>query len=295
MSEDPRPGFLDLPPELRDPERARYRVIPVGYDATSTWQKGADAGPAAIIDASAAVEWYDIETASEPCNAGIATAQEIRFEGTPDDLEPLVRAEVRGALDREQVPVVLGGEHSVSIGAINAVADAFDDLTVLQIDAHADTRPEYHGSTHNHACVMARAMDRCPVVQVGIRAIDASETAALDPGRTVYAHEIAPDPTRSWVEKASSRLTTHTYLTFDLDAFDPSLLPATGTPEPGGLTWWDAVAMIDAAAARSRIIGFDVVELCPRPGQHASAFIAAKLVYRIMAAIEQANARRADA
>jgi len=284
-------GFLDLPAELRDPARSRYRVIPVPYDATSTWQKGAQDGPAAMIDASGAIEWYDIETESEPCAAGVHTEEPIICDGPPTALEPLVRDRVADVFRAGAIPVVLGGEHSVSIGAINAAADAFDDVTVLQIDAHADTRESYKGSTHNHACVMARARERAPILQVGIRAIDVSERAGLSRERTVFAYEIAADPTRSWVEKVTSALSSRTYLTFDLDAFDPSVVPATGTPEPGGMSWYDAVAVIDAVARVSEIVGFDVVELCPRPGQHASAFVAAKLVYRIMAAIEAAGRR----
>lgn len=281
-----KPNFLDLPPEYASRETSRYHIIPVPYDGTSTWQKGSDKGPSAIIDASSAIEWYDIETQSEPCHAGVWTETSLTHTGTPEDLEPKVRSAVRNAFTSDRLPIVLGGEHSVSIGAINAAADAFDDLTVLQIDAHADTRETYQGSSHNHACVMARAKERCPVLQVGIRAIDASEQSGLHPDRTVYGHQIISDPDQTWIDSIVSKLTKHTYITFDLDAFDPSILPATGTPEPGGLSWLDAISLIDTTATHSKIVGFDVVELCPQPGQHASAFIAAKLVYRIIAAIE---------
>lgn len=250
--------------------------------------KGSDKGPQAIIDASAAIEWYDIESDNEPCKAGIYTTDPIRHNGSPETLAPLVHARVTQSLETNSIPVVLGGEHSVSIGAIDAAADVFTDLTVLQIDAHGDTRNEYQGSTHNHACVMARAMERAQTLHVGIRSLDASERGALAPERTAYAHEIVEDSSRTWVDRITSHLTAHTYVTFDLDAFDPSLLPATGTPEPGGMSWTDAVKLIDAVARHTRLIGFDIVELCPQPGMHASAFIAAKLAYRIMAAIESA-------
>ena len=183
-------AFLDLPPDLSDPRKAAIAVLPVAYDATSSWHKGADKGPAAMIEASANLEWWDIETASEVCRRGIVTLAEVRCDGPPEEMSEIVRARVAAMLGRGWFPVVLGGEHSVSIGAIDAMADAHGDLVVLQVDAHADTRESYEGSTHNHACVMARARERCEIVQVGIRSICAEEALGLDPERVFYAHDI---------------------------------------------------------------------------------------------------------
>lgn len=278
------PPFLDLEPELTDPATAAVAILPVPYDATSTWQKGADRGPAAILHASTQVELYDIETATEPCRHGIATLPPLHVQGPPEQLADAVEARVGEILDREQVPVLLGGEHSVSIGAFRAAAARYPNLSILQIDAHGDTRDSYQGSQYNHACVMARARELCPVVQVGIRAVDAGEVAARDHERVLYAHTIARAGD-GWIDRVASLLTEQVYLTIDLDAFDPSLVPATGTPEPGGLDWYQVNALIARVARSSRIVGFDVVELLPLPGQHASEFLAAKLVYRVLAIV----------
>ncbi len=280
--------FLDLPAEFRDAERAAAAILPVPYDATSTWKKGADRGPAAILEASAQVELYDIETASEPHRAGIATLAELRFDGAPEDLADAVAARTAEILARDQVAVVLGGEHSVSIGAIRAAAAAFPRLSVLQIDAHADTRETYEGSAFNHACVMARAREMCPVVQVGIRSVDVAEVDDLDAERVFWAHTIGDD--EAWVPRVVDLLTEDVYVTIDVDAFDPSLMPATGTPEPGGLTWRQVCAVLDAVAEGRRVVGFDVVELLPQAGDHACDFLAAKLVHRLLARIFRARA-----
>jgi len=288
--------FFGLSEEFSDPEAAAAAILPVPYDATSTWKKGADRGPAAILAASAQVELYDIETGTEPYHAGIATLPEIRFDGPPEALADEVAARTGEVLDRGQLPVLLGGEHSVSIGAMRAAAERHPGLSFLQVDAHGDTRESYEGSTHNHACVMARARELGPIVQVGIRAIDAAEAETMDRERVFFAHEIRDraQAARSdaWIDRAVALLAPEVYVTIDLDAFDPSLLPATGTPEPGGLGWYQVMDLLAAVTAARRIVAFDVVELLPQPGQHASDFLAAKLVYRLLAMIWSARPPR---
>jgi len=285
------PGDLAYPPFLgeegvpADPAAAAAAIIPVPYDLTSTWRKGADRGPAALLDASGTIELYDIETDSEPWKRGIVTLPPILHNGGPKELAERVRAAAAEVLSRGAVPVVLGGEHSVTIGAVEAAADAFPGVGVLQIDAHGDTRESYEGSTHNHACVMARARERCSIVQVGIRAVDASEMPGLDPDRVFWAHEIAGRGDTGWMDRVVELLPETVYLTIDLDAFDPSLLPATGTPEPGGLSWYEVNELVRRVARNRRIVGFDVVELLPLAGEHASDFIAAKLVHRVLAEV----------
>jgi len=264
-------------------------IVPVPYDGTSTWHKGADSGPGALLEASEAVELYDIETAREPWRDGIRTLAALEIPPDPKAMTSVVRDTVATILEEGELPVVLGGEHSVTIGAVEAAADRFEDLTVLQIDAHADTREEYEGSSHNHACVMARARERCPIVQVGIRAVDAAEMPGLDADRVFWAHDIVPAPDDSWMDDVVQLLTGHVYVTIDLDAFDPSLIPATGTPEPGGLEWYPVNRLLRRVARASRVVGFDVVELLPAVGHHASAFAAAKLVYRFLAEIGAAR------
>lgn len=279
----PAPPFLDLAAEFRHPERAAAAILPVAYDATSTWKKGADRGPAAILEASTQVELYDIETASEPYRHGIATLDEVRLDGAPEELVEEVERRTAAILERGQLPVILGGEHSVSIGAIRAAAAAAAGMSVLQIDAHADTRDSYHGSPYNHACVMARARELCPVVQVGIRSLDVAELEALDTRRVFWGHELHGGD--QWLARVVDLLTAEVYVTIDLDAFDPALMPATGTPEPGGMSWQQVTALLAAVAAARRIVGFDVVELLPQPGDHACDFLAAKLVHRLLAMI----------
>jgi len=273
-------------------ESAAAVVIPVPYDLTSSWRKGADRGPAALLEASAYVELYDIETASEPWLRGIETSASVLCDGTPEAMTSLVRERVDDVMLRGALPIVLGGEHSVTIGAVQAAAahseSAGRSFSVLQIDAHADTRESYHGSTHNHACVMARAREHGPIVQVGLRSIDAEERPGLDESRVVWAHEIAAARRSShdaWMNRAVEGLAEDVYLTIDLDAFDPSQVPATGTPEPGGLDWYEVNELVRRVARARRIVGFDVVELLPLPGHHASDFLAAKLVYRVLAEI----------
>jgi len=267
-------------------------IIPVPYDLTSSWRKGADRGPDALLEASAFVELYDIETHSEPWLRGIETSAPVLCDGTPEIMSSMVRDRVSEVLVRGALPIVLGGEHSVTIGAVGATAAASKStgrsFSVLQIDAHADTRESYHGSTHNHACVMARAREHGSIVQVGIRSIDAEEQPGLDETRVVWAHQIASARGGShdaWMNRAIEGLAEDVYLTIDLDAFDPSQVPATGTPEPGGLDWYEVNNFIRRVAQSRRIVGFDVVELLPTPGHHASDFLAAKLVYRVLAEI----------
>ena len=287
------PGFLDLPSQLTDPDFARIHIIPVPYDQTSTYRKGADRGPAAIIDASSQIEWYDIETGTEIQQLGIHTQNPIECDhDDPVHLAPLVRDRVRKALESNTLPVIIGGEHSVSIGAIEATAAHAGPISILQIDAHADTRDSYMGSTHNHACVMARAREQGSIVQVGIRSIDQSELAQMDEQRVFFAHDIHTmnqSNDYSWMDRVIEQLEEHVYLTIDLDAFDPSIIPSTGTPEPGGLDWYTINELIRRVARKRSIIAFDVVELCPTPHHHASDFIAAKLIFRTLAEIFDAR------
>ncbi len=277
--------FLDPPAELADPASAAIRVIPVPYDATSTYRKGADKGPAALLEASAQVEWFDIQTRTEVHRRGVHTEEAVECDGPPEAMSAMVRARVSEALTSGRFPLVIGGEHSVTIGAVEASAERFADLSVLQIDAHGDTRESYHGSTHNHACVMARARERAEIVQVGIRAIDRSEWETMDRDRVFWAHEIARAAGDDWMDRAVGMLREDVYVTIDLDAFDPSLVPATGTPEPGGLDWRTVNELLRRVAGARRVVGLDIVELCPHEAHHASAFFAAKLAHRALSEI----------
>jgi agmatinase len=282
--------FGAIPAEYAEEEAARIVVLPVPYDETSTWMKGADRGPQAIIDASANMELFDIETGSEVFRRGIFTAAAVTATASPQAMVDAVRARVGGYLDQDKFVVVIGGEHSVSVGSIQAHAARQPGMAVLQLDAHADLREEYEGSRFNHACVMARVREICPVVQVGIRSMDRSEQPNLTSGSIFWAHDIAATP--DWIEAVLARLPATCYVTIDLDVFDPAIMPSTGTPEPGGLFWYDVTRLLQALNRRSRVVGFDVVELCPSEANRAPDFLAAKLIYRFLSCcFEQTNRR----
>ena len=272
--------FGDLPEEYSALENARVVVIPVPFDRTSTWLKGADKGPAAIIEASAHMELYDIETDLEVYKKGIFTAEPVDGQQLPEDMVEMVAEQVQKYLENDKFVVVLGGEHSVSIGSARAHVVNNADITVLQLDAHSDLRDEYEGSRYNHACAMARIVELCPVVQVGIRSMDSSEKKALDTNRVIFARDIFTN--KNWIEKVLSKLPENVYVTIDLDVFDPSIMPSTGTPEPGGLLWYDVLGLMRTVFEKRNVAGFDVVELCPDKRNKAPDFLAAKLIYKLL-------------
>ncbi len=260
---------------------ARFAVLPIPYDGTSTWQKGADKGPAALLAASANMELYDIETDSEPWRAGIVTMAPQEGFDSPEAMVESVRAEAAALIADGRLVVGLGGEHSVSIGLIQAHAARWPGLTVLQFDAHGDSRDQYEGSKCNHACVMARAAECADYVAVGIRSMDVAERAKLVPGRTIFAHEI--DDVAATARRILERFEGPVYITIDLDVLDPSEMPSTGTPEPGGLTYRQLRDLLRVVCRERQVVGFDVVELMPRPEDRAPDFLAARLVYQLMA------------
>jgi len=273
-------NFGNLSGEYSNPESAAVVVVPVPYDRTSTWGKGADKGPAAIIDASANMELYDIETDSQVYRLGIFTDEAVKEYPSAKKTAEVVASTVSGHITNGKFTVVIGGEHSVSIGAAKAHAEKYDNLTVLQLDAHADLRDEYLGSQYNHACVMARIKQFCPAVQVGIRSMDVSEKKSVDKENTFFAKDI--HDSTNWITKVISRLTENVYVTIDLDVFDPSIMPSTGTPEPGGLSWYDVLHLLKAVCEQKNLVGFDVVELCPNQNNRAPDFLAAKLIYKLL-------------
>ena len=285
--DDPLERYFELPDEFADLETARAAILPVPYDRTSTWKKGADRAPEAILEASHHIELYDVVTGIEPCKWGIATLDPDRLRRTTRGAGGSGRRVASaGSSKSDKLPVILGGDHSISIGAIRAAARLVPELTVLQLDAHTDTREEYGGSEFNHACTMNWARKWCPIVQVGIRAVDGPEMPLLDLERVFFAHQIcAPNASADWIDRAVELLGDKVYVTIDVDCFDPSAVPATGTPEPGGLDWYQVDALLEQVAKQREVVGFDVVELLPTPGQWASDFLAAKLVYRFLGRI----------
>jgi len=273
-------NFGYLSEEHSNQTNAGIVIIPVAYDGTSTWVKGADKGPQAIIEASANMELYDIETDSEVYKKGIYTEDAIAGEITTEEMIDAVRGTVRYYLEEDKFAVVIGGEHSVSIGAVRAHAKHYKELTVLQLDAHADLRDEYNGSKYNHACVMARAKEICHIVQVGVRSMDFSERDFIENSAMFLAKDIYDNA--DWIEKVVSKLSDNVYITIDLDVFDPSVMPSTGTPEPGGLLWYDVLPLLKTVSDKKNVVGFDVVELCPDGRCKAPDFLAAKLIYKLL-------------
>lgn len=279
----PKISFGNWPKENSKLADAKIVILPVPYDGTSTWIKGADKGPVAMFEASTKLELYDIETDFEVYKQGIFTAEAVEEKGRPEKMIKKVEQAVGGLLGAGKLVVTVGGEHSVTIGAVQAYKKKYQNLSVLQLDAHADLQPEYHGSKHNHGCVMARVRELCPIVQVGVRSMSLAEKPFMEKDRMFFAYDIY-DKT-DWQDKALAKLTDRVYLTIDLDAFDPSILPSTGTPEPGGLGWYQVLAFLKKVSRKKEIVGFDIVELCPNDQEKSSDFTAAKLVYKLLSYI----------
>ncbi|MBN1788567.1 MAG: agmatinase [Sedimentisphaerales bacterium] len=274
-------NFCGLPEEYCDYEKAVVVILPAPFDATSTWIKGADKGPEAIIEASCNMETYDIETDSEVYKQGIFTDEPIREKKSPEKMTVEIKDRACEHIKNEKYLVTIGGEHSISAGVIEAHVQSFDNLSVLQFDAHADLRDEYHNSKYNHACVMARAKELLPIVQVGIRSADICERDSIVNKDNVFcAQDIYNN--KDWFEKCLGKLTKNVYLTIDLDVFDPSIMPSTGTPEPGGLLWYPTLEFLKRLMKEKNVVGLDVVELCPNPANKGSDFLAAKLIYKLL-------------
>jgi agmatinase len=262
-------------------DEASIVILPVPYDGTSTWMKGADRGPEAILEASANMELYDIETDSEVFRRGIATMDPISCPENPEDMVNVVYEAAKSLLKYDKFVVGIGGEHSISIGLVRAAADKYRDLSVLQFDAHADTRNTYEGSRYNHACVMSRIGEICPYVQVGIRSMEASNRKSLDRGTTFFAHELLGNA----LPNIHQLLTQNVYVTIDLDVLDPSVMPSTGTPEPGGLDWYTLMGLIQSVVQQKNVVALDVTELLPNAANKAPDFLAAKLIYRMLSMV----------
>lgn len=271
--------FGDIPLEFAG-EKAPVVILPIPYDGTSTWIKGSDKGPEALLEASANMELYDIETDQEVYLKGIFTADPVTENASPEAMTEAVYQAARKYVMDNKFVVGVGGEHSVSFGVIKAYADKYPGMSVLQFDAHTDLRDEYEGSRYNHACVMARAQELCPVVQIGIRSMDVGEKERVIPQRIFWAQQIQGHT--DWWDRALDQLTDEVFITIDLDVFDPSIMPSTGTPEPGGLLWYETLAFLKYVFRNRRVIGFDIVELCPVKANRAPDFLAAKLLYKLL-------------
>ncbi len=263
-------------------ETAKAELILVPYDGTSTWVKGADKGPEAFLNASENMELYDIETGTEVYREGVYLGEPVTESSSPEAMAEAVRKRVRQVIAEQRMVTLFGGEHSISIGSIQAHAEAWDDLTVLQIDAHADLRPEYEGSACNHACALHWASKHTNLLQVGIRSMDISEKEFMNVSKTWMAQDCHERDDQEWYDEVLAASTSNVYITIDLDGFDPAILPSTGTPEPGGLGWYQVLGLLKQVARKCNVVGFDIVELCPNPNERSSDFLAAKLYYKLL-------------
>lgn len=276
--------YAGIPEELHRYEKAKVVLIPAPYDGTSTWGKGADKGPTAFLNASENMELYDIETQSEPYQIGIHLAEALPDFKSPAEMVEHLQNEVLRHLKMDKFPTIFGGEHSVSIPCIRAFRQHYGQLTVLQIDAHADLRPSYQGTPYNHACAVAEAVNTTKLLQVGIRSMDISEVVHMKRENVFFAEEMHRDP--NWIEKVVNKCEGNIYITIDLDAFDPSIMPSTGTPEPGGMQWYETLELLKRVCEERNVVGFDIVELCPVESNWGPDFLAAKLYYKILAYLQ---------
>ncbi|MFB9057451.1 agmatinase [Mariniflexile ostreae] len=273
-------NYAGIPDEFAKLDSAKIVLIPVPYDGTSTWQKGSDKGPDAFLDASANMELYDIETDTEVYQQGVFLADAITENTSPEAMVDAVHKTTKKYIKKNKFVTVFGGEHSISIGTIRAFNEMFPSLTVLHIDAHADLRKSYEGTSCNHACAVYEASQNTNLIQVGIRSMDVMEKSVMDLEKTYFAHEMAIDDT--WMDAAIDQMTDNVFITFDLDAFDPSIMPSTGTPEPGGLLWYETLEFLKQVFKEKNVVGFDIVELCPNKIEKSSDFLAAKLYYKML-------------
>ena len=279
-------NFGLLPPDLCDPKKSAVVVLPVGFERTTSYGKGTSAGPAAILRASQSMELWDEELGAEPCDVGIATAPPFH----PDSFEmeaamAEIEAECHRSMKAGKFLVTLGGEHSLTIAPLRAAKRVFgagkEGIGIVQFDAHADLREEYEGTIYSHASIMKRAFDEgIPSLPIGIRSLSApeAELARRKKIPIVWGHEL--DALEARFDELLAKLPRRVYLTFDIDYFDPALVPATGTPEPGGGAWYPTLRLLRRLFAAKEVVAMDVVELAPLGGQPASDFVAAKLVYK---------------
>ena len=278
-------GYINEP--FCNYETSKVVILPVPYDATRKWLVGwktnTAKGPAAIITASCNMELYDEELGKTTAEIGIHTLKQLKPEKTPEQMHNSIYKRSQELIKKNKFIVMLGGEHSITSGSVKAYKEKYNNLSVLQLDAHSDLREEFEGTKHSHASVMRRIVNLgVKTVQVGIRSQDEDEARLIEEkGLSVfYAKDVVDND--EWMDKAINELTDCVYITIDLDGFDPGIMPSTGTPEPGGLGWYQAIKFLRRVADKKKVVGFDVVELAPISGLHHADFTAAKLVYKLL-------------
>ncbi|MBN1650588.1 MAG: agmatinase [Bacteroidales bacterium] len=261
-------------------ENASVYLQSIPYDGTSTWGKGANKGFEAFLDAAENMELYDIETDSEVYKKGIHILPAINEDRSAEAMFKAVYKSTQELLKKDKFLTFFGGEHSVSIGILKAYYEKYPNITILQLDAHADLRASYLGTPYNHACALHDASKNANLIQVGIRSMDVCEKQYMKIDKVFFAEDIYQKS--DWMDKAIDLMTEHVYITIDLDAFDPSIMLATGTPEPGGLDWNTSIRFLHKVFKKKEVLGFDLVELAPIEGLKAPQFLASKLYYKML-------------
>ncbi len=284
------PNFAGIEQPYCEHANAKFTVIPVPYDLTTTYITGTKKGPRAILEASTHMELYDEELLKETYRAGIFTRQPIPVQSIqPEEMLRMVAEVVFSDMRSGRIQVVLGGEHSISLAPVQELMKLYPNMSVLQLDAHADLRDSYEGTPYNHACVGRRISEHCPLVQAGIRSMSKEEDDFKKSSHVLTFSDYDFKYSAKTFETILEALTDDVYLTLDLDVLDPAIMPSTGTPEPGGLGWYEILHFLRILSKRKRIVSFDVVELAPQPGNIAPDFLAAKLIYRIMGYIAESR------
>ncbi len=273
-------NFAGIADQYAGYDSASVLLQSIPYDGTSTWGKGADAGFRAFLEAAENMELYDIETDLEAYKDGIHIVDAITESASPESMCDAVYQSTKTLLKAKKFLTFFGGEHSVSIGILKAFYETYPNLTVVHLDAHADLRESYLGSSCNHACALHDASKHTNLIQLGIRSMDVSEKKYLNLEQCYFAEDMYFN--EAWIEQSLRQIKGPVYITIDLDVFDPSIMPATGTPEPGGLGWNTTINYLRQVFQHNTVIGFDIVELAPIPGLHAPEFLAAKLYYKLL-------------
>ena len=275
--------FGGTTPTTTDFARARVVILPIPLDRTTSYVPGTRNGPHEILVASSHMELWDEETQTDVHSIGIYTLPEMEFPfASMDEVVGEIRRVAAELVKRDKFPFILGGEHSITPAVVAALAAKHPGLSVLQLDAHADLRESFMGTPHNHACAMRRTLEHARTTQVGIRSLSPEEAAAAPTLRTAIFYDFNMRRDADWIERVVDSLSDTVYITIDVDGFDPAIMPATGTPEPGGLSWYEALALLRRVIERRTVVGCDVVELSPIPGQVAPNFLCAKLIYKIL-------------
>ncbi|WP_185871614.1 agmatinase [Blattabacterium cuenoti] len=273
--------FAGIPKKYAKLDKSQTVLIPVPYDYTQTWKKGSKKGPKAFLDASKHMELYDIETDSEVYRKGIFLV--------PSIVTPLISTKemikkvydiTKKYLSKEKFITFIGGDHSISIGSIRSFGEKYKNLSILHMDAHTDLRPIYKGDPYNHACSMYEASKKYPLIQIGIRSMDILEKKYIQKGNIFYMHDIYKN--NLWMKEAIHKLSKNVFITIDIDVFDPSIAPSTGTPEPGGLFWYTTLKFLKKVFQKRNVVGFDIVELLPNNKESSTDFLTVKLYYKLL-------------